>query len=95
VTPADNSLRLTFDRRIHGVRYEGSGCLDRKGLTVYPEIAGVVLEIKFTNRFPVWMRTMVRNLDLERRSMAKYVACIMALRSPHVRAMEQRGLGVL
>ena len=36
---------------------------------------GIVLEMKFDNRFPVWMRELVRNCNLYRTCMAKYVQC--------------------
>ncbi|MBE3123951.1 MAG: polyphosphate polymerase domain-containing protein [Planctomycetes bacterium] len=87
VTPSDDSVRLTFDRRIHCVRYDGGGTLAMKAEKIYPRIEGVVLEIKFTNRFPVWMRLMARHFDLDRRSMAKYVACMCAQRLPQLELM--------
>jgi hypothetical protein len=84
VTPNNNTVRLTFDRRLEGVKYEGGGSLVRTGVIVHPQIAGVILELKFTDRFPVWMRHMVRTFNLTRVSMAKYVACIQALRVPQL-----------
>jgi hypothetical protein len=56
----------------------------RTGLVVHPEIAGVILELKFTDRFPIWLRQMVRHFDLVRVSMAKYVSCVMALKMPQL-----------
>jgi len=79
VTPSDNALRVTFDRAICGRAYRGAFDMARARAPVYPPIEGVVLELKFTDRFPVWMREMVRVFDLERRSMAKYVTCIQQL----------------
>ena len=84
VSPNSNSLRLTFDRRLQGVKYEGGGSLTRSGLVVYPDIPGVILEIKFTDRFPVWMREMVRHFNLERCPCAKYVYCVLALKAPQL-----------
>jgi hypothetical protein len=80
VTPRDDRLRVTFDRRVHGVSYWGDGSLEMRARRVYPPIPGVILEIKFTDRFPVWMREMARHFNLDRQSMAKYVACMAALR---------------
>ena len=62
------------------------------GEKAYPRIDGVVLEIKFTNRFPVWMREMARAMNLDRRSMAKYVACMAALKAPGLQLMGHRDL---
>jgi len=84
VTSQNNSIRLTFDRRIFGARYTGGGTLHFNGDRVYPELSGVVLELKFTDRFPLWMRNMVRVFNLERRSMAKYVHCALALDMPQL-----------
>jgi len=84
VTEHDNSVRVTFDRRIRGYRYAGRGSLARVGRPAEPPVEGVVLELKFTDRFPIWMRQMVRTFNLERRSMAKYVACVSALRVPEL-----------
>ena len=90
VTPADDSIRVTFDRRIHAVRYGGRGSLEMNGARLYPNIDGVVLEIKFTNRFPVWMRDLARSFDLYRQNMAKYVACTLVLRPPQLELLGHR-----
>jgi len=85
ITPNSNAVRLTFDRRLHGALYDGSGMLHYNGDRVFPEVGGVVLELKFTDRFPVWMQHMACVFGLERRSVAKYVACACALRIPGLR----------
>jgi len=38
----------------------------------------VTLELKFTDRFPHWMRDVVHAFNLERRSVPKYVECVAA-----------------
>jgi len=82
VTAQGESIRLTLDRRVFGAHYEGRGSLHFNGDRVYPEVPGVILELKFTDRFPTWMRQMCRALCLERRSVAKYCYCALALRLP-------------
>ncbi|MCD6304527.1 MAG: polyphosphate polymerase domain-containing protein [Planctomycetes bacterium] len=79
VTPNDNTIRVTFDRLIHATPYCGSIHLPKDRQPIYPPVGGVVLELKFTDRFPNWMRQMVEMFDLERTSMAKYVACVQML----------------
>ena len=80
----DEELRVTLDRRIYGSRYDGSGrlCIPRRGiralLPFFPP-DGVVLELKFENRAPAWMRQLVREFDLERRSVCKYCACVQTM----------------
>ena len=78
VTPEDNSVRVTFDRELKTAAYRGVFSLG--GMAIRPvRLEGVVLEIKFTDAFPVWLREMVRVFDLERRPFAKYVTCVDAL----------------
>jgi len=79
VTPNDDSIRVTFDRQISGRSYQGSFDITTASKPVFPRIDGPVLELKFTDRFPNWMREMVTAFDLERTSMAKYVSCVRKL----------------
>lgn len=78
VTPNDNSVRVTFDRELQTAAYRGIFALG--AMAIRPvRLEGVVLEIKFTDAFPTWLREMVRVFDLERRPFAKYVTCVDAL----------------
>lgn len=68
-----NSVRVTFDRRVR--------CEPEKRLHLSTAFRGeknvfddrVVLELKFTNRFPLWLRDLVRVHGLQQASAAKYV----------------------
>jgi len=82
VTPNENTVRVTFDRRIRTRRYNNDFSVADSPDWVDPRVNGVVLEIKFTDRFPIWVRDMVRMFNLDRRSMAKYVTCVRALSYP-------------
>jgi hypothetical protein len=83
VTASDNSVRVTFDRAIRATPFRGGIELPLSEEPLYPAIGGIVLELKFTDRFPNWMRQMAETFDLERCSMAKYVACVQeAARHP-------------
>ena len=75
VSEMDNSVRVTFDRHLMTSRYRHGPAL--RGLTGWmnPNFRWIVLELKFTDRFPTWMRNMVRTFNLERSPMAKYVLC--------------------
>lgn len=80
VSPNSDQLRVTFDRGLRGAVFDG-----RRGLTppltgVPVLLNGVVLELKFVDRFPAWMRELVQAFDLQRRSVAKYVYCVEALK---------------
>jgi hypothetical protein len=72
VSPNDNSMRITIDRRVSTepmsqLRFRGE--LDKPFYVFGPE---VVLEIKFTERFPLWCRDMVEALGLAQTGAAKY-----------------------
>jgi SPX domain protein involved in polyphosphate accumulation len=74
VTPTDDNVRLTFDRDLAGARFDGR-FVPPKECWYHPRLGGVILELKFDNRFPLWMRELVRNFNLERTSMPKYIKC--------------------
>lgn len=87
VQPDDNSIRVTLDRDV-------LCCVDRttelKAEMDRPyRVFGnqVVLELKFTGRFPDWFAQLVRNFDLHQGSAAKYADGVAlmgeSLFSPH------------
>lgn len=84
VSPHSNHVRVTFDRRLHGVAYGGDGTLRRDGVRAVPKMDGVILEVKFTNRFPEWLSQMAQCTNIVRCSCAKYVKCMAALRAPQM-----------
>ncbi len=71
-----NIVRVTFDRRLRAGTYDG--VLSVAGLEKWsrPHVGEVVLELKFTDRFPDWMHELVQWFDLERTSVPKYVECV-------------------
>lgn len=83
--PHDDGVRVTFDRKLAGAWFDPSLPIDQALRVdrhwVYPPIedGGVVLELKFTGRYPVWMRELVSSFDLYRTCMAKYVSCVEAM----------------
>jgi hypothetical protein len=79
VEPDGGPLRLTMDRAIACRQAERRAVeLDGPGW-VYLRNRWVVLEIKFTDMFPLWAREMVEALGLPRTSSAKYVQSVSAL----------------
>lgn len=73
-SPGYNSVRVTMDRDIvcePCSRYSTSTVLENPTDVFQP--GEVILEIKFTERFPDWLSHMVRSHDLIRSSAAKYV----------------------
>lgn len=76
----NNRTRVTMDRKVRSCR-EPSIRLDAN-LTDPVMVFGddVVLELKFTGRFPDWMRELVQVFGLEPCSAAKYVDGIMRIK---------------
>lgn len=73
VADGSNKIRVTLDREVMGERrctIDFSTELERP-VRVFGD--RVILELKFTDRFPEWMRELVRAFDLRQSSVAKYV----------------------
>ena len=85
----DNALRVTFDRNIsYNVTATPDIGLNGRGWHKLP-INGVVLEIKFTGRYPFWMSQMVKCLNLKQQSISKYAnsvkgSCLMKFCAPKI-----------
>jgi hypothetical protein len=82
--PHNDDVRITFDRRIAGAWFDpvapAAEALRTNRTWVHPPFdGGVVLELKFTGRFPTWMRDLVASFDLYRTCMAKYAMCVLTL----------------
>jgi len=70
VSNGADELRVTFDRQAAAAHYRGDLCPKNwRDL----QLGGVVLELKFDERFPIWMRDLVQNWDLYRTQMGKYI----------------------
>jgi hypothetical protein len=82
-----NRVRVTFDRMVRT-------CQERR-LHLEPELLDpvvvfddeVVLELKFTGRFPVWMRDLVQVFGLSQTSAAKYCDGLDCLRGHPLKPM--------
>ena len=73
-----NRVRVTFDRQlaynitnVAQVRLGGGGW-QRNPFT----IGGVILEIKFTDRYPAWLSRLVKHFNLRQRSISKYASSL-------------------
>ena len=72
----DNAVRVTFDRELRAGAFRGKLSVEDIADWGEPEMGGVVLELKFTDRFPNWMWTLVQFFDLNRTGFAKYCKCV-------------------
>lgn len=94
---ADNDgVRVTFDRAVGGAWFDETRPIadalrvDRRWTFPPMPHGDVVLELKFTGRYPNWMRELVSTFDLYRTCMAKYVNCVEALGPQAVRGHRLR-----
>jgi SPX domain protein involved in polyphosphate accumulation len=79
VSPHDNSVRVTIDRRVlvePFFRAEAPVEMDQP-VQVFPEYS--LLELKFTTRFPNWFKELVRHFNLMQFSYSKYSDGVLAL----------------
>ncbi len=79
VAPDSNRVRVTFDRQLTGSAYDWLPQVKAPTNPTHANVKGVILELKFTDRFPTWMQELVETFELRRRSMAKYVKCVRAI----------------
>lgn len=79
VSPNSNSVRVTLDHQLMGATYRQGDGLRSPVDGVAANVGGVILELKFTDRFPQWMHGMVQAFNLQRTSVPKYVHCINSL----------------
>jgi SPX domain protein involved in polyphosphate accumulation len=76
ISPSDDNTRITFDRKAAAAHYVTD--LNPE-IWTGAEVGSVILELKFDDRFPTWMRELVRSCDLYRTNMGKYVHCMNSL----------------
>src|SRR5262245_20172324 len=71
-----SSVRVTLDTNLESAVTFGACFLHGgEGWTTTP-LEGVILEIKFTDRFPDWIQGVVDRLQLQQVSIPKYVLCL-------------------
>ncbi len=73
---SENRVRVTFDRDLcYNIKNSSELSLNGRNWRRH-NLKGVVLEIKFTGRYPVWLSQMAKCLNLEQQSMSKYATSI-------------------
>ncbi len=80
VTKENNSVRLTFDRAVSAEKEVYLKMLEDRSLATRTELArSVILELKFTGRYPNWFRDIVETFGLMQTGAAKYCEGVIAL----------------
>jgi hypothetical protein len=72
MSPRDNSVRVTMDRDVSFLPDPTSDLQTEMADPLIVFDRRVVLELKFTGRFPDWWRELVRVFNLNQASAAKY-----------------------
>ena len=75
----DDQVRVTIDRKVFGEANLGCAIrteMEAPALTFPNQI---ILELKFTNRFPDWFRELVRVFGVMQCGAAKYCECVQAI----------------
>lgn len=73
---SENRVRITFDRRLaYNVTTKPKVTLNGQSWQ-HHLLGSVILEIKFTDRYPAWLSRMVECFNLRQRSMSKYATSI-------------------
>ena len=86
---SENRVRVTFDRQLsYNLTTTPDVSFNSQGWQLN-SLNGVILEIKFTDRYPAWLSRMVKYFDLQQRSVSKYVSsvkqsCLMGFCAPRL-----------
>ncbi|TKJ36384.1 MAG: hypothetical protein CEE38_11225 [Planctomycetes bacterium B3_Pla] len=88
---SENRVRVTFDRKLaYSITNATQIRLGGRGWQHNPfTTGGVILEIKFTDRYPVWLSQMVKCFNLRARSISKYASslddsCVLKFCAPQL-----------
>lgn len=74
-----NAVRITFDRNVSTQQETGFRLKTRLDRPVDVFGKQVILEIKFTNRYPLWLQELTERFHLRQESAAKYVDGIVKI----------------
>ena len=83
---SDDKVRVTIDRGVYGEENLASSIKTTMKDPVLSFRNTVILELKFTNRFPNWFRDLVRMAGVMQCGAAKYVESIQGLGSVRVQS---------
>src|ERR1041385_4271785 len=83
---SDDQVRVTLDRTVHGEENLTPTIKTEMKNPVLSFENQVILELKFTNRFPNWFRDLVRMANVMQCGAAKYVESIQGLGAMRIHA---------
>ena len=77
MSPQTNSVRVTIDRKVRGELRREPIFITRMADPIYTFGSQVVLELKFTDRYPDWFSELVRHFNLTQSGAPKYCGSVM------------------
>ncbi len=83
VASAGQAVRVSFDRCLAGLHCQeesGPHSWLRDGRWLDVDAGGVILELKFTDTYPPWLKVAAQRFGLRQSSFAKYCACVNILK---------------
>ena len=84
LSPHDNSVRVTLDREVRSEPDPSTRLVTEMQNPSYTFGNKIVLELKFTNKFPDWFKELVRVFSLTQCGAAKYVDGVTLIGIPRV-----------
>lgn len=81
IVKTQNNLRITFDKNLRSVAYPKIDELFVDDNIKPAMLDYFILEVKFDDYLPSWVRNMSESLSLKRESASKYVICIDSQKS--------------
>lgn len=75
----DDRVRVTLDRKVRGEPNLKSSVKTEMSRPAYSYCDDVILELKFTDRFPNWFKELVRIFNVMQCGAAKYVSSVQGL----------------
>ena len=79
VSQQNNSVRVTLDREVAFEPFFSTKTSTHMEKPIFPFERGVILELKFSDRFPDWFRELVRTFGLWQFAAAKYAEGVTVL----------------
>ncbi len=74
----ENNLRITIDKNLRAIPYPGVDELYEERNVQHPLPHQFILEVKFNQYCPVWMKPILAHFSLQKAPASKYVLCIDA-----------------
>jgi hypothetical protein len=92
VHPVAPGLRVTIDRDLAGSPFHAAHGLALPAELRRARLPGVILELKYADRFPDWMLRLVQAFSLQNQSVPKYVECVDLYRGDWIHPSLAAGL---